>query len=223
MNSLIKILMALTGLLFSFLLANAQEINWQGSTLDKPHAISLNFGADYSSYYGVSYLYRLPTQRLPIGLYAEAQVPFGSDLFDDWSGEVGASSALWQQNQLAWTMQVGLIARRYESELATLLNLGANVTTLFGYQGTHLGLSGLAGYERSISTRIEHTGLAVYYPDIQDGWYKSPGGNLKFGVQARGSFGANHLYLTAGKAFGQNFTDNPTLPFYARVSLQRTF
>jgi len=60
-----------------------------------------------------------------------------------------------------------------------------------------------------------------YYHEIQDGWYGSTGGNFKFGLQGSFWMKSTGIGSKGGKVFGQNFSDNPTLPYYADFSVMK--
>ncbi len=201
----------------------AQDINWVNVRDGNQHFAGLNFGADYSSYYGVSYAYSIKNKLAPTVVGFEFNVPFGKDVLDDWYLRAGIQSNLWSNNHLELTLQAAFITRRFESEIASLLNLGADVTTLFGYSKPRWGILAEVNYDRSISANIQNKVLMEYYPEIQDGWYNSGGGNFKLGVRANVTIKSYNIFLHIGKTYGQNFQDNPTLPFYFKLSLNKAF
>ncbi len=200
----------------------AQDINWRTEEQHK-NVLQAYFGADYSSYYGLAYgrLVQIRGQSLAIG--SELTVPFGSDIVDDWRLRTSVQTELLRHNLFALTLKPSLIVRRYASPMARIYNLGADITVLYGYQGTRWGLVALANYDRSISAHLAHRMLKEDYPAIQDGWYNTRSGNFKFGMRAGYSGTSWSGFLVLGKHFGQNFRDNPTLPFFADLSLQKRF
>lgn len=113
--------------------------------------------------------------------------------------------------------------RNFSSEIARLFNIGADVTTNFGYSTSKWGITGSISYDRSLATHIKNDLLKEFYPEIQDGWYNSSGGNFKFGIRVNRSFKSWNTYMNIGKSFGQDFQDNPTLPFYLELSIQKQF
>jgi hypothetical protein len=124
---------------------------------------------------------------------------------------------------LWWSARVSLHTRRFKSEVANLLNLGSSISTLFAYQKPRWGVAAEMAYERSEVTKIENYIPKDYYPGITDGWYNTSGGNFKFGIQASTNIKSINLYLHLGKTFGQDFEDNPTLPFYAKLGISKSF
>jgi hypothetical protein len=203
--------------------AFSQEINWRGIDTNTRHFISGNFGADYSSYYGASYAYRITNKVLPLVVGSEYNISFGKQLVDDWKSKTSIQTELWHSNRFSLGLKSGFIVRRFDSEMARLVNLGADVTTVFAYSKPKWGIGVLANYDRSMSTHIRNKLLKEYYSGIVDGWYNTHGGNFKFGIRANYTIGQWNAFLNLGKAYGQNFKDNPTLPFYADISIQRQF
>ena len=224
MKTINKIFIAFTLLLtFRAGMLNAQDINWKEVVEGKKHFVTLNLGADYSTYYGLNYGYRISNNILPLIIDAEFDVPFGEDAFDDWNARIGLQSQVWSNKNLLLSVRASVVTKKFESEVASLLNFGSSFSTLFGYQKPKWGIAAEIGYDRSEVTKIENHIPKDYYPEITDGWYNSAGGNFKFGLQANATVKSTNLFLHFGKAYGQNFNDNPTLPFYAKVGISKSF
>ncbi len=197
----------------------AQDINWRAN--NKNHLFSAYFGADYSFYYGISYGHLLPTKLRPLLLGTEITIPFGKDGFDDWRWRTSVQAELWENNNFSLSLKPAFIVRRYESPLAKMYNIGADVTMAFGYLRPGWGVSGIINYDRSFSTHITHNLLKNEYPEITDGWYSTKGGNFKFGTRLNLSLKSWHSFLTVGNHYGQNFKDNPIFPFFFEMLLQK--
>jgi hypothetical protein len=203
--------------------AGAQEINWRSLSSETRHVGAINFGGDYGSYFGGAYGYVLKRGESSIIFGHELTLPFGDDAVDDFKMKTSVQGEIWHSETLSFAIKSGLIFRGYESEMARMYNLGADVTLTFGYLKPRWGIEALANYDRSMATHIENKLLKEYYPEIKDGWYDSSGGNYKFGIRGNRSFGGTVVFLNLGKAFGQDFEDDPTLPFYFDLSFQRQF
>ncbi len=210
-------------MMFSALTTLSQEINWRTINDDSKNMVSANFGADYSSYYGLSYGYHIKNSFTPLIIGTEFNLSFGNDVFDDWKSRTTIQTELWHSGNLSWGLKGGLIMRHFESDIARLFNMGADITTNFGYATATWAIVGTINYDRALATHIKNDLLKEFYPAIQDGWYSSSGGNFKFGIRASRSFKTWNTYMHIGKSFGQDFQDNPTLPFYAELSLQKQF
>lgn len=201
--------------------AGAQDINWRSMSDSSNHLVSLYFGADYSSYYGVSYGYAIKNKYKPLVIGSEITLPFGKQMIDDWRWNINAQTELWHSKSFSFGIKPDFIVRRYASPMATLYNTAASLTVNFGYVKPKAGLVVMASYDKPIATHIKNDLLKEYYPGIRDGWYGASGGNFKFGVRANWSYRSWSTFLTVGKAYAQNFKDNPTLPFFAELSVQK--
>jgi len=198
----------------------AQEVNFHGLDNTK-HLIGLQAGADYGSYYGVSYGYVWRNKLTPIVIGTEFTVPFGNNLVDDWKSRTGLQAELWYYKGISISARLSSTFRRYNSDLATLLNVGSDFTLNAGYVKPKWSVVAFANFDKPIVTHVENKLLKEYYPEIKDGWYDESGGNYKFGVRGQMSYKSWNSFITVGKHFGKNFEDNPTLPFFAEVMVQR--
>ncbi|MBX2929823.1 MAG: hypothetical protein KF852_18460 [Saprospiraceae bacterium] len=199
----------------------AQEVNWRALDENANHLVSAAFGADYSSYYGVSYGYVLRTGRRPLVIGTEFTASFGREILDDWKWRTGIQAELWKSGAFSLALKPAFILRRYESPLARMYSAGTNVSLAFGHVKAAWGLTATAHYDRSFATHLKHGSLKESYPGIRDGWYGASGGNFKFGARAHWSPGSWNVFLHLGKQYGQDFQHNPTLPFFAELSVQK--
>ncbi len=214
--STIALLMLSTG-------ASALDVNWRSLDKDTRYLGGIQFGADYGSYYSFSYGQKLNNGNTPVIAGYELLLPFGDTIADDYKMKASLQREFWSSGNLSFSLQGGLIFRRYESVMARFYNVGADVVSTFGYLKPNWGAELLVGYDYSMATHIKNKLLKEYYPEIKDGWYDSSGGNFKFGARFNRVFGSTTTFFNIGKAFGQDFEDNPTLPFYVELSLQRQF
>lgn len=212
------IIIILSSLLTSALYA--QEVNFRALENTK-HLVSAHTGADYGSYAGLAYGYVWKTKHRPIVIGTEFTIPFGNNVLDDFKWKTSAQAELWKSGNFSLAFKPAVVVRRYESSLSRMYNFGADFTLNVGYVKPKWGIVAIANFDKAIVTHIEHRLLREYYPEIKDGWYLPTGGNFKFGARVNYSFGKWNTFLTAGKHFGQNFKDNPSLPFFAEVSVQK--
>lgn len=201
---------------------NAQEVNFR--TLENTkHLVSANFGVDYGSYYGISYGYVLNTFRRPVVIGAELTLPFGNDVLDDWKWKTSVQAELWRSGNFSVVFKPAVVFRRYESSLARMYNIGSDFSLNAGLVKEKWSVVGIASFDKAIITHIQNKLLKEYYPEIRDGWYIPSGGNVKFGARVNYNLGTWSTFVTVGKHFGQDFEDNPTIPFFAEVSVQKRF
>ena len=195
----------------------AQEITWRTPGAESVKQIAgLSLGADYTTNYSFTYAHTFG-RRLPLAVGGEFYVPFGRRLLDDFRLTGTVQTELWHNEHLSWVVKPGLSFRRYWSTVAKIEGVSANINTSFGYYKRSWGAAVDITYDRILASYILHHSLKEYYPEIRDGWYKSSGGNFQFGIKANYNFGRVSILLKTGAMFGQNFTDNPTLPFYANM------
>jgi hypothetical protein len=202
---------------------HAQEVNWRSLVPTQHHLVSAYFGADYDSYYGLSYGYVVKNGQHPLVLGLQGTAPFGKTTLDDWNLKLSAQTELIHAGAFSMSVQPAMVLRRYASPLARIYGVGADLTLAAGILRPKWGISGILAYDQSMATQVENRLLKTYYPEIQDGWYRSGGGNFKFGMRLNCSFRAWNGWLSLGKAYGLDFKSNPTLPFYAEISVNRAF
>jgi hypothetical protein len=222
LSTKMKILIVIGLTVFTHFALTAQDVNFRALDNTK-HIVSAHFGADYSSYYGLSYGYVLKTKHIPLVVGAELTLPFGDDVLDDWKLKTIVQGELLRRGNFSVVFKPAIVFRRYESTIARLYNIGTDFTLQAGYVKPKWGVLGIAGFDKAIVTHIKHDLLKDYYPEIQDGWYLATGGNFKFGARVQYSIGTWNTFVTVGKHYGQNFDDNPTLPFFAELSVQKRF
>lgn len=201
----------------------AQDINWHSMNDQSNHRAALHFGADFGSYYGVSYGYSIKNNFQPLVIGTEFTLPFGKQVADDWRWNINAQTELWHNEQLSLGAKLSFVTRRYASPMATIYNTSGALAVNFGYVRPKVGAVVLAAYDQTIAAHISHKLLKENYPQIRDGWYGASGGTFKFGVRGNWSHKSWNTYLSAGKAFARNFKDNPTFPFFAELSVQKQF
>ncbi len=201
----------------------AQEVNWNNISNNSNHIIALCSGIDYSSYYGLSYGYHLNNNVLPVILGAEVNIPFGKIVLDDWILRTGIQTKIFSSRNWNGALKTNFINRHYNSDIAKIYNIGADFEVTLGYYKKIWGLAILTNYDRSIASKIQHKELRDFYPDIKDGWYNSGSGNFKFALRVNYEIRKTDVFLTIGKIYGQNFTDNPTLPFFGKFTIQKSF
>ena len=200
----------------------AQDVNFRALNSSK-HLISAHARVDVATNYGFSYGYIFRNRLTPIVIGTEFTVPFGNEILDDWKWKTSIQAEVYKWRNFSVVFKPAFSWRRFETPLAIMQNFRADLSLTAGYSTTTWGLMAVAGFDKSIATRIKHGLLADYYPGIKDGWYGQGGGNFRFAARAHVTVNSWGAFLTAGKQFGQDFEDNPTIPFYTELSLQKRF
>lgn len=215
-----KLLLTTAIFILFFIKIFAQDLHARLVERSQNHFVAAKFGGDYGMVTGLSYGRRLPG-KYPAFVAAGLSMPFGKDFLDDWKIRVTVQREIWHRGRFSMEIKPGIILRRYESGIATLLNTGVDLTTAVGYSSTKWSFLVKANYDQTIATKIKHYFLKENYPEIYNGWIGPTGGNFKFGVYAARSFGKNVASLELGKAYARNFGDNQTLPFYFDLTFAR--
>ncbi|HEX5170700.1 MAG TPA: hypothetical protein VFW11_16115 [Cyclobacteriaceae bacterium] len=198
----------------------SQDVNFR--TLENTrHLVAAHFGADYGSYYGLSYGYVFNTKHRPIVAGTEFIIPFGADVLDDWQWKTGVQLELLRSGDFSLVFKPSAVFRRYESSMARMYNIGSDFAINVGFVKQKWSVVGIASFDKAIVTNIHNKLLKEYYPEIRDGWYIPSGGNFKFGARLQYGFGTWNTFFTIGKHFGQDFKANPILPFFAEMSVQK--
>ena len=200
----------------------SQEIGWYTMDVQSGHMVTLHVGADFVSGFGLSYGYKFKG-KIPFVIGTELTTPFGGQIMDDFKASLTAQTIFRPVKYMGITVKPSMTCRRYGSAAAVLVNISTGLSTTVGYYRDKWSVAAEAGYDHSNATLIKPRLLKEYYPGSQEDWYGSTGGNFNFGLVTSYWMGATGLSLKAGKTYGQNFENNPTLPFYADFSLMRKF
>ena len=110
--------------------------------------------------------------------------------------------------------------RGTNNEIGRMTSVGADLGLQGGYYAQHWFVAGEFGFDWAVTTHIAHSDLyrETVYEGARDGWYATPGGNIRAGLQAGASFGRHDLVLRAGKMVDVGGAP-PMLPFYATLTL----
>jgi hypothetical protein len=197
---------------------NAQEIAWFDHDQSSGHMVSIYAGADIVSSFGISYGYKVKG-NIPFVIGTELTTPFGGQIMDDFEASLTAQTIFRPLNHMGISVKPSMTCRRYGSEAAVLVNISAGLGTTIGYYRDTWSIAAEAAYDHSGATLIKPRLLKEYYPDSKEEWYGSTGGNFNFGMVLSYWIKSTGLALKAGQTFGQNFSDNPTIPYYADFSV----
>jgi hypothetical protein len=115
--------------------SKAQTINWASLQKKEKHIISASIAADHSLSYGFGYGYQLRSKRL-IVLNAEASLPAGNALFDDYKTKLVAEIKWFRFGNFSIVSKTQVIFRRYGTDYARLLNIGSDISATAGYYKT---------------------------------------------------------------------------------------
>jgi hypothetical protein len=202
--------------------AKAQEIAFFPEGPQASHLASVHTGINFTTGYGLSYGYKIPV-KFPVVIGTELTTPFGGKIMDDFKAGLSVQTIFRPVNHLGISLKPSMSCSKYGSEAAMLLSINAGLSTTVGYYRNTWSIAGEAGYENVRATLVKNRLLHEYYPEIKDEWYASTGGYFNFGLLASYWIKSTGIMVKAGKTFGQNFSDHPTVPYYADFSVMQKF
>jgi hypothetical protein len=218
-----KTLILAVSLLFVSLDARAQQINL--SSLDaEPNRVHVTTGAEHAFVAGAGYSRILPFLDRQIVLGADATLPWAGIDVSDY--RLRASALVPIVGTQRWKLAASLapIVRGTHNKISTLTDVGLDVGMVGGFYTRRIFIAGELGFDAALSTHVTHSDeyRMNVHPDAVDGWYASPGGNLRAGVQAGVAFARYDVMLRIGQV--RDVDGNaPLLPFYGTITAGSRF
>ena len=195
----------------------SQTINWKNLQPSQKHIVNLNMGFDNAFGIGVGYGYHFNT-KMPLVLNLEYSMPLGDNAFDDLKTKIGAQLNLFRANSFFATVKAYGIIRRFENDLATMLNFGSEFSATGGFYKNKWFAAGEFGFDKAIITHIKHSSLMKQYnPGLQSGWYIPTAGSFLYGLHGGYSFKRNDVYAKIGRTLSQDRKTVSTVPFYFQL------
>jgi hypothetical protein len=214
-------LVATTALFFLAHAARAQEVNL--ARLGDPSAnhVQLTTGAEYGLVAGVGYARAVPLAGRTVLLGADLSLPWAHLASGDWRARATALAPIAGGD--GWTL-AGMLApvlRESSSDADRMWGLGLDLGVLGGYYAPGWFVSSELGFDWEIATHISHSDAyrQLVYADARDGWYSTPGGNFRLGLQAGLSFSRYDLVLRTGRLRSIQGDGPPMFPFYGTLSI----
>ncbi len=202
--------------------ATSQEIAFFDQDSQASHLASVHTGIHFTTGYGLAYGYKF-AGKIPFVIGTELTTPFGGQIMDDFKASLTAQTIFRPVDHLGISVKPSMSCSRYGSEAAMLLSISTGLSTTIGYYRNTWSIAAEAGYEHAQATLIKNRLLRDYYPEIKDEWYGSTGGYFNFGLVASYWFNSVGISVKAGKIVGQDFSESPTIPYYADFSVMRKF
>ncbi len=205
-------------------ICSAQYTNWNSDNSDKRNAVSLQLGYDYALTLGAGYTRTLDFFK-PMLLGIEYSIPMGDNLFDDHKIKIGGEIELLNKKNLYVSAKAKGIIRRYQSDNVNILNFGSDLGLTAGIYKTKWYLAGELGFDKAISSHLKHTELfKEIYPQVEDGWFLSTGGQFYYDLNAGYSIhNLVDLNLKVGMTNAQWHDTNALLPYYVQIGINRAF
>ncbi len=198
---------------------NAQTMNWASLKEEDKHIVNINLGLEDGVIYGLGYGYHFKIWKFPVLANFEYSFPSGTNLFDDFKTKTGVQIDWVGFHHFHFSTRIQGVFRRYENDLARLVNFGSDMSGTIGYYRNQWFVAGEVGFDKAIVTNFKHSD--VYrdrFPGVVDGWYKpATGGNLYYGLQAGFTYRQHDIYVKAGFSITQDFKTKPMVPYYAQL------
>lgn len=197
----------------------AQESNLARIDETAPNHVHVGGGAEYGLVAGVGYARAVPFLARTVLLGGDVTVPWGG--FDAGDYRIRASALVPIAGTGHWRL-AGTLAptlRATSNDVSRMTNLGVDLGAVGGYYASGWFAGGEVGFDWAMATHVAHSALyrRLVYAGARDGWYGSPGGNLRAGVQAGLSFARHGVALRAGKLRDLK-GEGPLFPLYATLA-----
>jgi hypothetical protein len=198
--------------------ARAQELNL--ATLDQgQNLVQVRTGAEYGFVASAGYARRLPLLGGQVVVHGDVTLPWAGLDLGDFRVRGGALVPVVGTGH--WKLSGGLTPtlRGTKNESARMTGVGADLSVLGGFYSPRWLAAVELGFDWALSTYIAHTAAyrSTVYAGARDGWYTTPGGNVRAGLQGGVSFGRSDLILRVGLV--RDITGAaPLLPFYGTLA-----
>lgn len=204
------------------LAASAEELNLRTiATGDAtPNRVHVTTGAEYGFVAGLGYSRVVPLLDRHVVLMADATLPWASFDFADYRVRAGVLVPIAGTGglQLAASMMPAL--RGESAAISQMTDVGLDTSLVGGYYARRWFVALESGIDLALTTHVTHTdAYRMYgYADAKDGWYASPGANIRGGVQAGVSIDRYDVTLRVGEVRDSS-GEAPLLPFYGTLAI----
>jgi hypothetical protein len=211
------LLAALIGMSAPFA-AHAQEINFGALNEAQPNRVQLRAGAEYGLVLGLGYARSVPFFDRMLVLQGDVTLPSAEMDVNDYRLRAGFMLPIVGPDR--WKLNGGMAGsvRGTENDIARMTSIGLDFALVGGYYAPHWFAAGELGFDWALTTHVDNSAAyrSTVYADAKDGWYASPGGNLRAGLQGGVSFGRYDVILRAGM-LRDVAGEEPMLPFYGTL------
>jgi len=116
------------------------------------------------------------------------------------------------------------IVRGTTNQEATMVGLSTDVAVMAGRYTRRWFFAGEVGLDIDLATHVTNSEAyrMIAYPDARDGWYRTPGGTFRYGLETGVSFGRYDATLRAGKLLDLG-GGGPLMPIYGTVGVAARF
>jgi len=215
--SIIIVFFISTGSLFT------QSVTRTSHSSDSKHLVYLNSGFEFGMVSQMGYAYQLKSKN-PLWLSIDYSLPFGKNLLDDNKTRIGIQMEVFKRNNFMLTAKCFALVRRYENDFVRMVGFGSELSGTIGYYKTNWFFEAEVGTDKSIITHLRHTDLLREKSfDLSDGWFIPSGGYHYYGLRVGRTIGrAYNLSLAVGKMTAEGKDQDPLLPVYLKLGIQKS-
>ncbi len=119
-------------------------------------------------------------QVFPLIIGAEASIPSGNTLLDDFKVKAGAHLRWAKIHDVQFSTRIQGIFRKFENKNVAISNFGVDMAGVIGYYRPTWFAGGEVGFDKAIVTHFRHSEhYKEIYPEVKNGWYEpATGGNF---------------------------------------------
>jgi hypothetical protein len=204
--------------------AGAQEANLARLGEGDENRVTVRTGAEYGLVAGLGYSREVTALGRTMLLGADVTLPWAGLDVADWRVRLNGlvPIAFGDRWKLAGTFSPTL--RETTNDVARMTGLGVDMGAVGGWYAPGWFAALEAGFDWEITTHVTSSDRyrQIVYAGARDGWYATPGGNFRAGLQAGLSFSRFDLALRLG-GLRDLKGEGPTLPFYGTLAMTTRF
>ena len=195
------------------------DVNF-GATKEGENIVGMYTGAEHGLVVGANYARVMPHD---IVLSADATLGFAEADPGDYRLRATFAMPLVGLGKWAVIGAVSPTLRGTHNAVANMVDIGGDLSILAGRYTRRWFAAAELGFDTALATHITNSDeYRMAYPEARDGWYGTPGGNFRYGVQAGVTFARYDVILRAGQLRDVG-GDQPMLPFYATLGVSGHF
>jgi hypothetical protein len=199
--------------------AHAEEINF--AALDAgDHQVHVRAGAEYGFVLGAGYAQTFSWRDRPVVIGGDLTMPFAEADGGDFAARASVTAPIIVAGPWHVIGSVAPTVRTTKNDIARMVSIDTDLELVAGRYTRRWFAAAELGFDAALATHVAHADAyrMTVYPDAVDGWYRTPGGNFRYGVDAGLSFGRYDVILRAGKLV--DVAGNvPLLPIYGTLTL----
>lgn len=200
--------------------ACAQEVNLATLEDQRSDRVFARTGAEYGFVAGLGYARTVRMLGRASLVSGEVTAPWAGFDGSDFRIRLGVLAPIAKRGRWQLAAALAPTLRRTGNELSRMTSVGADVGAIGGFYARHWFVAGEGGFDWSMSTHVSHNDAYrnLVFEEARNGWYTSPGGNIRYGLQTGASFNRYDVVLRIGQ-MRDTAGAPPLFPFYGTLAL----